>query len=220
MFWVHVRRWTGNRQWLNLRDWANRNGFKMSGAAKAAVPAPLAGLTLPPPAARVSLAGRRVVLVQVETAGVGSTPVAADGVAEATPPGHVAPLPAPRVWNVLVREIGAYWPATALRPAQHERSLVDLFGLPALPALMSGERYVVHGVDAPAARAVVGSMLMALLPQDLGLVLDGRRLVLDFSTRPFDGIELSRIVALAEQLAGHLPDLNPKPTTKTKRNRR
>ena len=27
----------------------------------------------------------------------------------------------------------------------------------------------------------------------------------DFSTRPFDGIELSRIVALAEQLAKHLP---------------
>ena len=44
-------------------------------------------------------------------------------------------------------------------------------------------------------------MLMALLPHDLGLVLQGRRLILDFSTRPFDGIELSRIVALVEQLA-------------------
>jgi hypothetical protein len=59
----------------------------------------------------------------------------------------------------------------------------------------------------PAARAAVASMLIALLPHDLGLILHGRRLILDFSTRPFDGIELSRIVALVEQLAAHLPPI-------------
>jgi hypothetical protein len=149
---------------------------------------PLAGLTLPPPRALVSVEARHVILLQLDTA-AGSAG------------------PDPRRWNVLVREIDAYWPTTALRPSQHERSLVDLFNLPPLPALLSGERYTIHGADAPAARAVVASMLIALLPHDLGLILHGRRLILDFSTRPFDGIELSRIVALVEQLAAHLPRL-------------
>lgn len=189
MFWVHVRRWTGNRPWLNLRDWANRNGFKLHGAMRASVPVPLAGLTLPPPQALVMLAGRRTVLLQLDTpAGVEN-----GGVGES------------RRWNVLVRETASDWPATALRPSMHERSLVDLFGLASFPALLSSERYTIHGTDAATARVVVGSMLLALLPKDLGLILHGRRLILDFSTRPFDGIELSRIVALAEQLAGHLP---------------
>jgi hypothetical protein len=190
MFWVHVRHWTGNRQWLNLRDWATRNGYKVFPAARAAVPVPLAGLTLPPPKALVALAARHFVLLQMDT------PVAA-----------VANSAEPRRWNAPVRDIDAYWPTTALRPSQHERSLVDLFDLPSFPALISGERYTIHGIDAPAARAAVASMLIALLPHDLGLILHGRRLILDFSTRPFDGIELSRIVALVEQLAAHLPPI-------------
>jgi hypothetical protein len=111
----------------------------------------------------------------------------------------------PQRWNVLVREIDADWPATALRPASHERSLADLFALASFPALLSSDRFTIHGAESSAARAVVASMLMALLPQDLGLILHGRRLLVDFSTRPFDGIELSRIVALTEQLAAHLP---------------
>jgi hypothetical protein len=193
MFWVHVRRWTGNRQWLNLRDWSNRNRFKMFGTERATVPVPLAGLTLPPPRALVALAGKRFVMVQMETPG--GAPRGAGAVASVDPPR----------WNVLVRELPSFWPTTALRPAQHERSLIDLFALPSFPALSSGGRFTVHGADAPAARAVVASMLMALLPHDLGLILHGRRLILDFSTRPFDGIELSRIVALVEQLTTHLP---------------
>jgi hypothetical protein len=190
MFWAHVRRWTHNRLWISLRDWAGNNKFRLYRAKDATVPVPLAGLTLPPPIALVALAGRGTAILQMDT------PVIADGPNVITEP---------RRWNALVREIDREWPVTALRPATHERSLVDLFGLQGFPALLSSERYTIHGQDSSAARAVVGSMLMALLPHDLGLVLHGRRLVIDFSTRPFDGIELSRMVALAEQLAGHLP---------------
>jgi hypothetical protein len=122
-------------------------------------------------------------------------------------PGAAGDEGATRRWNVLVREIDAIWPVTALRPAMHERSLVDLFQLGNYPALLSSDRFSVYGVDSAAARAVVSSVLMALLPHDLGLVLHGRRMILDFSTRPFDGIELSRMVSLVEQLVGRLPEL-------------
>jgi hypothetical protein len=189
VFWIHVQRWTYNRNWVALGDWANRNGFRLHRAKRAWVPAPLAELTLPPPNALVSMVGRRTQLLQMDTPADSAR--GGDG-------------PAPR-WNVLVCDVEEYWPATALRPAAHERSLVDLFQLASFPALTASDRFTVHGADAPAARAVVGSMLMALLPQDLGLVLIGRRLVLDFSTRPFDGIELSRIVSLTEQLVARLP---------------
>jgi hypothetical protein len=189
VFWIHVQRWTHNRNWVALGDWANRNGFNVHRAKAATAPEPLTGLTLPPPRALVALVGKRTTLVQIDTPGDG----AGGGAGE------------PRRWNVLVRQIEADWPATALRPAMQERSLADLFGLASFPALLSSERFAIHGADSSAARAVVGSMLIALLPHDLGLILHGRRLILDFSTRPFDGIELSRIVSLAEQLAAHLP---------------
>jgi hypothetical protein len=191
MFWAHVQRWTYNRNWVALGDWANRNGFKLHRARRARVPEPLASLTIPPPRALVAMTGKRTQLLQMDT------PTDAAG--------HAAS--APQRWNVLVRELEVEWPATALRPGTHERSLVDLFGLASFPALLSSDRQTIHGADSSAARAVVASMLMALLPQDLGLILHGRRLILDFSTRPFDGIELSRIVSLTEQLADRLPPL-------------
>lgn len=187
VFWLHVQRWTYNRNWVALGDWANRNAFRLYRARRAWVPAPLAELTDPAPTALVSLVGKRTQLLQIDT----PSPAAGDA-------------PPPR-WNVLVRELEGFWPTTALRPATHERSLVDLFNLPSFPALAASDRFTLHGIDAPTARAVAGSMMMALLPQDLGLVLIGRRLLLDFSTRPFDGIELSRIVSLIEQMVAHLP---------------
>jgi hypothetical protein len=66
-------------------------------------------------------------------------------------------------------------------------------------------RFVVFGSDSHAARILSKSEARALLPPDIGLILHGQHLVLDFSARPFDGIELGRMVALADQLAGHLP---------------
>lgn len=189
MFWAHVQRWTHNRLWVALGDWAGRNGFRLHRAKTATVPEPLGQMTLPPPRALVSLEKKGMVLLQMDT------------------PGAAGDEGSTRRWNVLVREIEAIWPVTALRPAMHERSLVDLLQLGSFPALLSSDRFSVYGVDSAAARVMVSSVLMALLPHDLGLVLHGRRLILDFSTRPFDGIELSRMVSLVEQLVGRLPEV-------------
>ncbi|HSI34983.1 MAG: hypothetical protein ACAI43_09800 [Phycisphaerae bacterium] len=192
VFVAHVMRWTRNPWWFGLREWAARNEFAIHGERRAAVPVPLAGLTLPPPVARVLLEGRRTVVLQMGT----PAPVA-------DPSGGAPPVP--RLWNVLVREIDADWPATALRPVWSEQSLVDLFALTSFPALMASERFTEWGTDPSAARALAKSHVAALLPKDVGLVLHGRRLVLDFSGRAFDGIELSRAVGLAEQVVAHLP---------------
>ena len=181
-------RWTHNHLWVALGDWANRNGFKLR-RAKRGAGSPVSQAAYIAAAVRVvSLVGRRTTIVQIETP-------APDGAATG-----------PQRWNVLVREIKVDWPPTALRPALHERSLIDLFRLSSFPALLSSERYTLHGIDAAAAAAVVSSVLMGLLPHDLGMLLYGKRLVLDFSTRPFDGIELSRMVSLVEQLVERLPE--------------
>ena len=73
------------------------------------------------------------------------------------------------------------------------------------PRMGDVARFIVFGTDSQAARMLSKSETRALLPPDIGLLLHGRHLVLDFSARPFDGIELGRMVALADQLVQHLP---------------
>jgi hypothetical protein len=54
------------------------------------------------------------------------------------------------------------------------------------------ETIVIHrtfGQDPVAARRLAASSLRTLLPKDVGLLLSGKHLLLDFSTRPFDTIE-------------------------------
>lgn len=200
MFWMHVQRWTRNHWWFGLREWAGNNGYALHGERRASVPVPLAGLTLPPPVATVALARGRTVLLQMNTPAQisAAAPVSGEAVGE--------PVTAkPRRWNVLVREIEAEWPATALRSVGAETSLIDMFELASFPALLASDRLSVHGLDAKAARSLAKSTVTALLPKDLGLILHGRRMVIDFSGRVFDAIEISRMLALAEQLAAHLP---------------
>jgi hypothetical protein len=71
--------------------------------------------------------------------------------------------------------------------------------------LGAGERYLVVGVDKSAARVLARSSIRGLLPADVGLLLHGRELLLDFSTRRFDEIEFGRMIALADQLVANLP---------------
>src|SRR5205823_5115492 len=98
------------------------------------------------------------------------------------------------------------WPATGLRPRACASSVLDLFPqLGSFPSLLSPERFVIFGVDPAAARRVAKSSLSALLPPDVGLLLHGSSLVLDFTARPFDAMELSRMCALVDQLVAHLP---------------
>jgi hypothetical protein len=67
------------------------------------------------------------------------------------------------------------------------------------------ERFVIFGTDSAAARRMAKSSLIALLPPDLGLLLHGSNLILDFTARPFDAIELSRLCSLVDQLLAHVP---------------
>jgi hypothetical protein len=204
--WVLVRRATSHRQWVALSDWAKEYGYRFTRAEGGDAPAPFQNLQNPRPVVRLQLARGPTTLVQFEhgvSRAGGATARGADA-----PPSLAVPTIAsgeqPVVWNVLVRQIGSDWRPTGLRPTDAASSALDLFSLGSFPT-MGTERFVAFGTDSAAARAVTKSMLRSLLPRDVGLLLHGRHLVLDFSARPFDAIELSRVLALSDQLAAHLP---------------
>ena len=203
--WVLVRRATSHRRWVALAEWARENGFRFSRAATGEPPGPFGQLRDPPPVVRLQLSRGPTTLVQFEhgVAAPAATRAEAAPVISAVP--TAAPQQQPVVWNVLVREIPSNWRPTGLRPAQALSSALDLFSLSSYPT-MGTDRFVAYGTDSAAARTLTKSMLRSLLPPDVGLLLYGRHLVVDFSARPFDAIGLSRIVAMADQLAAHLPD--------------
>jgi hypothetical protein len=157
---------------------------------------------------RLQLSRGPTTLVQFEhgTAPSSGAPIPIPAVTQTPTPAvpTIAGAEQPVVWNVLVRQIGADWRPTGLRPVAATSSVLDLFSLSSFPT-MGTERFIAYGTDSAAARAVTKSMLRSLLPPDIGLLLHGRHLVLDFSARPFDAIELSRVAALADQVAAHLP---------------
>jgi hypothetical protein len=161
--------------------------LRLYGPDRAKVPTPLETFIDPPPEPLFLLADRRTSLAQLQTSGplISST--------------------TPAQWNVLVRKIGTAWPPTGLRPAHNPTSLLDVLGLGSFPLLLPPERFVAFGADSQAAKMLAHSSVAALLPADVGFLLHGQSLILDFSDRPFDTIELSRMVALADQLAGRLP---------------
>ena len=110
---------------------------------------------------------------------------------------------------MLIRQVESNWPPTALRPTSSadEQTLLDNFALASFPSMIASERFVIFGADSAAARSLSKSSLPALLPPDVGLLLHGRRIVLDFSRRHFDTIEFDRMLALADHLTAHLPAL-------------
>jgi hypothetical protein len=183
VFYWQVNRWTTHRGWRALLDFAREQNFTLSRQDREP-PEPLERL----PAARmtVSLESKQTKMFQLETLAGGA-------------------VETPR-WHVLAREVpGMMWPVTGLRPTHAKASLLDLFSMKSYPGLGETERFVIFGVDSNAATLLSRSQARALLPPDVGLLLAGTHLVLDFSTRPFDSIELGRMNALAEQLVTHLP---------------
>src|SRR5688572_18081492 len=198
-FWLLVRRATSHRQWVAFADWARDHGFRLGRAGVDAIPAPLDTVRNTVPLVRLSLSKGATTLVQVEAA---PPPGAASSVAAASANRE------PRIlWHLLLRDLPTDWPPTGLRPANATASVLDLFSLSSFPTLGSTDRFIAYGTDSAAARVVSKSMLRSLLPADIGLLLHGRRLVLDFSDRPFDAIEFGRMLALADQLVTRLPAL-------------
>ena len=58
--------------------------------------------------------------------------------------------------------------------------------------------------EARGAARLAASMAGALVPPDLSLLVQNQWLLVDFSTRPFDPIELERMRTLIEQLAARM----------------
>jgi hypothetical protein len=200
MYWLLVRRWTSRRQWVSQAEWARQSGFRIGREIRDGSSCGGIGPILPPPLdvlgadrllVRMQLTGPRSIILQLQ-------PTESDG---ASRPNSASPI------NLLVRKLEAGWPPSALRPIQSAAgaSVIDLYSLGSFPLMGAGHRFAVYGADSAAARALAQSSVRALLPQDVGLLLHGQQLVLDFSARPFDGLEFNRMIALAEQLVAHLP---------------
>ena len=199
MYWLLVRRWTSRRQWVSLAEWARQAGFRVGREQRGAANG-TGGPMLPPP---VDVLGGARVTVRMQLTAERSTIVQAQRAVSGDPsqPNESPPL------NLLVRKLEASWPPSALRPVHTPSgaSVIDLYSLGSFPLMGAGQRFTVYGADSAAARALALSSVRALLPQDVGLLLHGQYLVLDFSSRPFDGLEFTRMIALAEQVLAHLP---------------
>jgi hypothetical protein len=192
VFWVLVRRWESHREILAFLEWGAQHGLRPPSDESDNLAAPLTALHQHRPQVIRSMSNPTLRLMQVLTAPVPHI----DGT-----PGAGGQI----TWNILIRRIGSSWTATGLRPTTARRSLLDLFSLSSFPTMGANDRFTIFSADSAAARALAGSMSRSLLPPDIGLLLSGNHLVLDFSQRPFDEIEFNRMMALAEQLAEKLP---------------
>jgi hypothetical protein len=176
IFWMLVKRSTSSRQLTALAEWARDEGWRMAGGP----------LDRPEPFDILSGPGLEPQLALSDRSGIESIVQLGN-------------------WNVLIRRIETPWKPTGLRQALSTSSVLELFSLSSFPLLGPSDRFVMFGTDPTAAAALSASSARALLPPDVGLLLHGQHLVLDFSSRPFDAVELNRMRALAAQIAGHLP---------------
>ena len=190
VFRMLVRRWTTRRHWLDLSRWAESHRMKILGAESATVPPVLATVTRPRPTASISIVSNTLEIAQMHTRKE-----------ERTDSSQFIR------WHVLVRQTGLRWPPTGLRARANASSILDLYPLTSYPSMAPPERFVIFGTDSAAARRISKSSMMALLPPDIGVLLHGSSMILDFTARPFDTIELSRLCELAEQLVAHIPPL-------------
>jgi len=186
MFRVLAWRWTKGRTQAALNEWGDEAGFIFAQCDPDQLEA-LAALRSYSPMIHPCLRGHRTWLLRART--IAANPAATGEV----------------TWNLLIRSIDVSWKAAGLRPAAAVSSVLDLFSLSSFPRLGSTERFVVFAADSSEAKQLSGSMLRSLLPPDVALLLFGRSLVLDFSSRPFDELEFDRMIALVEQLVMKLP---------------
>jgi hypothetical protein len=181
-------RWTTHRRFFTLRDWGLGHGLRMIRTVRrpgeperslpAVLPERIARLD-PPARVRWHFTNGQLTLLRLHAPG--------------------------DTWNLLLWSLAAPWPATALRPSRIDRCLLDRLELFSYPSTHGVERFTLHGTDPGAARRLNDSVARGLLPPDLTLLLDGPLMVIDFSSRPFDPIDMDRVVALARQLAAGLP---------------
>ena len=185
-FWVLVRRWTTRRQRVALGEWGRQSGFKFVRDAQR-LPPVLEVLEGRDCQVEAHLGDAKTRLLRVRTLWP-SRPSHGTGTLEV----H---------WNILVRRLEDRWNPAGIRPSATARSILDFFSLSGFPTIGGVDRFVLFAADSEAAAQFPESTARALLPPDLGLLLHGDALILDFSDRPFDDLEFDRTIALAEQLA-------------------
>jgi hypothetical protein len=184
MFAMLTRRWTSDRPRAALADWARDRRFRVVPAEQLAVPAGLDALAGLYPAVELMLVRGTTTVVRATTAGPGT---------------------GRQRWHLLLVTTSAARTPAALRPAAAAVSFVDLFTLPAFPAVLTPDRFAVHATDATAARAMAHCSARGLLPPDVGLLVHGPHVTVDFSTRPFDAVEIDRMLVIAGQILPGLP---------------
>jgi hypothetical protein len=177
-FMVLVRRSTTRRRWVWLSEWAQQRKF--SQRASNQFIAPLRKLLSGDFQILVQFSKPNLTLMQIQT----------------------QPL---QRWNLLVQKRRrSQAVAAGLRPVGSIASLLDLMPLTNFPSAAIGNRFIILAASSAAARAMLDSPSRTLLPADIGLLLSDDWLLLDFSTRPLDPIEMDRMLALAEQLGRFL----------------
>lgn len=184
MFWLLERRWTRQRHWTQMTDWARANDWRLRRHRPPDPPRATEPLSETIQVAH-GLESARAKLMQVDVATVADQP--------------------PTRWNLLVCTLEADWPPTGLRPSAAPVSFVDLFHLGVFVALSTAGRFTAVGADAAAARRLNNSAVRGLLPSDLGMLLVGNEIIVDFSSRPFDPITFDRLLAILQQILIHLP---------------
>lgn len=192
IFALHLRRWTKDRKWLVLSEWAASHGYRIERNEKAEAPDVLSELTKAKPKILISLVEKEkkeTILVQAEVLSGDLNRMA-------------------ERWNLLIRKVQASWPVMILRPTANQTSAFDLLLRDGMNAVAMGNRFFLHGEQKLVMRGIAGSSIAALLPANIGMALVGENLILDFSARPFDTIEIQRLYAVAEQLLAHLPVIN------------
>jgi hypothetical protein len=193
MFAILSMRSTSQKNWVTLSEWGRDRKIPLRLYAEENLPTPLDAVVSQRLETRFRLGGRPMLIVQFESFNPAGPAIQGETKIREG------------LWNLLVREIPTNWPPTGLRPTAASSSALDLFSLSSFSLVSGSERFVAYGTTSTAASSLTRSSVRGLLPPDVGLLLHGRTLVLDFSNRPFDTIEFDRMLAVAEQIASHLP---------------
>lgn len=181
VFAMSILRETRHRARRRLDDWAERQRFAWMNL-EFGVPRPLDRLTRVSMRLVMGLYNRNSRLMHIRTPPDGPDDV----------PGH---------WNLAIRQVANTSPPVGLRPRDARKSFVDFFALEHAPSLSKNDRFTLVGDDLLASRKLAEGSGRALLPADLSLLRIDDFLLIDFSARPFDEIELGRMMALLDQLA-------------------